>query len=179
MRAVVQRVGHAVVTVEGAESGGPTTGMPPAAAATGTQPATDAGDRGHGRASEISRGLLVYLGVAADDAEGDVRYLARKVAGLRIFDDEAGVPNLSVAEVSGAVLVVSQFTLYGDTRKGRRPSYNRAAAPEAAERMYRRFIELVEEQGIPVATGVFRASMAVSSVNDGPFTILLDSRREF
>jgi D-tyrosyl-tRNA(Tyr) deacylase len=127
----------------------------------------------------IGRGLLVYLGVAQDDAEKDLDYLARKVSGVRVFDDAEGTPNLSVAETGGEVMVVSQFTLYGDTRKGRRPSYNRAAAPEGGEYWYERFVESLRAAGVEVATGTFRAHMDVASVNDGPITILIDSRREF
>jgi D-tyrosyl-tRNA(Tyr) deacylase len=127
----------------------------------------------------IDRGVLVYLGIAADDGDEDISYTARKVAGLRIFDDDAGVPNRSVREAGGSALVVSQFTLYGDTRKGRRPSYNRAAPPGPAQNIYERFVALLEEEGVPTATGTFQAHMDVWSVNDGPFTILIDSRKEF
>ncbi len=149
MRAVVQRVRECRVSVDGADVGA------------------------------IGRGVLVYLGIAGDDADGDATYTARKVAGLRIFDDDAGIPNRSVLEVGGSALVVSQFTLYGDTRKGRRPSYNRAAGPEAAQRLYEHFVGVLQEEGVPTATGVFQAHMDVWSVNDGPFTILIDSGKEF
>ncbi len=149
MRAVVQRVTYAEVMVHGQRRAG------------------------------IDLGLLVYLGVCKDDGVDDASYLSRKVAGLRVFDDDGSKPNLSVRDVSGSVLVVSQFTLFGDAHKGRRPSYNRAAEPAGAEVLYNRFSELLVGEGVPVATGVFRADMAVSSVNAGPFTILIDSRRDF
>ena len=149
MRAVVQRVHECTVRVDGRVVG------------------------------SIGEGVLVYLGVAKDDDDRDVTYTAKKVAGLRIFDDEEGIPNRSVLEVGGGTLVVSQFTLYGDTRKGRRPSYNRAGNPEAARSLYQAFLEALSQEGVSVAAGVFQAHMDVASVNDGPFTILLDSRREF
>ena len=127
----------------------------------------------------VGRGLAVLLGVAREDGEEDARQLADKVAALRIFEDPAGKMNLALAEVSGGVLVVSQFTLLGDARKGNRPSFIEAAAPEAANALYERFCALVREKGLQVATGVFRAEMEVELVNDGPVTILLDSRRLF
>jgi D-tyrosyl-tRNA(Tyr) deacylase len=127
----------------------------------------------------IGRGLLVYLGIAQDDEEKDLDYLVRKVSGVRVFGDADGRPNLSVTETGGEVLVISQFTLYGDTRKGRRPSYNRAAGPEGGEYWYGRFVDSLRDSGVKVATGRFRAHMDVASVNDGPITILIDSRREF
>lgn len=128
---------------------------------------------------EISRGLVVLLGVARDDGEADARLLADKVASLRVFEDAAGKMNLAVADAGGGVLVVSQFTLLGDARKGNRPSFSDAAPPEAANALYERFCALVREKGLAVGTGVFRASMEVELVNEGPVTILLDSRRLF
>lgn len=149
MRAVVQRVSEASVSVGGVESG------------------------------RIARGLLVLLGVGRDDGEGDVDYLAEKVAHLRVFADEAGLMNRSVLDVSGGVLVVSQFTLYGDCRRGRRPGYSEAATPERAEALYRGFVAALAARGVPVEEGVFRAMMDVRLVNEGPVTILLDSHKRF
>jgi D-tyrosyl-tRNA(Tyr) deacylase len=149
MRAVVQRVSEASVTVEGSVVGC------------------------------IGAGLLVLLGVGKGDAETDAEYLAEKVAHLRILDDASGQMNRSVLEAGGQVLVVSQFTLYGDARKGRRPGWSEAAAPEEAERLHRRFVERLRGTGLGVETGVFRALMRVALVNDGPVTLLLDSRRAF
>jgi D-aminoacyl-tRNA deacylase len=149
MRAVVQRVSRAEVRVDGRITG------------------------------SIGRGLLVLLGVAKDDGEADVRALAEKVAGLRIFEDDAGKMNLAVPDVGGGVLVVSQFTLLGDGRKGNRPSFVDAAPPEVANAHYERFCALLREKALPVETGVFRAHMDVESVNDGPVTILLDTRKLF
>ena len=149
MRAVLQRVTRARVTIEGQVIG------------------------------EIRRGLVVLLGVEQDDTDADSQQLADKTVQLRIFDDADGKMNLALAEVGGAVLVVSQFTLLGDCRKGRRPSFIQAAAPELAERLYETFLAAVGAQGIPVATGKFRAMMQVELVNDGPVTILLDSERHF
>lgn len=128
---------------------------------------------------QIERGLLVLLGVAAGDTEADARLLADKLVALRVFNDDQGKMNLGLLDVGGAMLVVSQFTLLGDCRKGRRPSYSDAAAPELAERLYETFVELVRAQGVSVATGRFRQDMQVSLVNDGPVTLLLDSRRLF
>jgi D-tyrosyl-tRNA(Tyr) deacylase len=130
-------------------------------------------------AGEIGRGLLVLLGVAAGDGEAEARWCADKVAGLRVFEDAAGKMNRAVAEVGGAVLVVSQFTLLGDARKGNRPSFTAAAPPEAANALYERTCALLRERGLSVATGVFRAEMQVELVNDGPVTILLDSAKLF
>ncbi len=127
----------------------------------------------------IDRGLCVLLGVSGTDTEDDVVYTAAKVMGLRIFEDPAGKMNLSLAEVGGAMLVVSQFTLYGDCRKGRRPSFVAAAPPELAEMQYRSFVAEVRGHGILVATGRFREHMDVALVNDGPVTLLIDSRKEF
>jgi D-tyrosyl-tRNA(Tyr) deacylase len=128
---------------------------------------------------EIGRGLLVLLGVTQDDTASDVQYLAEKITGLRIFPDDEGKMNRSLLEAGGAMLVVSQFTLLGDCRKGRRPSFIAAAPPELAERLYEQFVTEVERSGIRVATGRFRAHMDVGLVNDGPVTLLLDSRKEF
>ncbi len=149
VRAVVQRVSRAEVRVEGRVTGA------------------------------IGKGLLVLLGVAKDDGEQDARALADKVAALRIFEDAAGKMNLAAGEVQGGVLVVSQFTLLGDARKGNRPSFVDAAPPEAANALYERFCAAIREKGIAVGTGVFRAQMDVELVNDGPVTVLLDSRRLF
>jgi D-aminoacyl-tRNA deacylase len=149
MRAVVQRVSSASVTVDGEIVG------------------------------EIGKGFLVLLGVAGDDTQQDVNYLANKVAGLRVFEDDDGKMNLALADVGGGVLVVSQFTLYGDCRKGRRPSFVAAAPPEHAEALYRSFVAELRGQGIPVETGRFQVHMDVALVNDGPVTLLLDSRKEF
>lgn len=149
MRAVVQRVARAEVRVEGQ--------------VTGT----------------IGQGLLVLLGVGKDDGEADARALADKLAALRVFEDDAGKMNRSVTDVGGGVLVVSQFTLFGDARKGNRPSFVDAAPPETANALYERLCALLRERGLPVGTGVFRAHMDVELVNDGPVTILLDSRKLF
>ena len=149
MRAVVQRVSRAAVRVDGAVTGA------------------------------VERGLLVLLGVAAGDGEEDARSLAEKVASLRIFEDPAGKMNLSVRDAGGGVLVVSQFTLLGDVRKGNRPGFTDAAPPEEANALYERFCGLLREKGLAVGTGVFRARMEVELVNEGPVTILLDSRRLF
>jgi D-tyrosyl-tRNA(Tyr) deacylase len=148
MRAVVQRVSRASVEVEGAVVGA------------------------------IGRGLLVLLGVGREDAEADADYLADKVVHLRIFPDDAGQMNRSVLDVSGEILVVSQFTLFGDTRRGRRPGYSEAAPPEEANRLYRYFVERVAASGLAVREGVFRATMDVSLVNAGPVTLILDSSRQ-
>ena len=149
MRAVLQRVSEAQVRVEG------------------------------GIVGEIGRGLLVLLGVGQGDSVEDARFLAEKTAGLRIFEDAQGKMNLSVEEVGGAILVVSQFTLYGDCRQGRRPGFSAAAPPDLANALYERFVDLLRERRLTVATGVFQSEMAVTLVNDGPVTLLLDSRKEF
>jgi D-tyrosyl-tRNA(Tyr) deacylase len=149
MRAVVQRVREARVSVDGALRGG------------------------------IGEGLLVYLGVGSGDTDADLDYLADKVAGLRVFRDAAAAMNRSVVDVGGSALVVSQFTLYGDVRRGKRPSFTDAMEPAAAEAMYERFIDRLEWLGVPCAHGVFGATMDVCSVNDGPVTILLDSKKLF
>lgn len=145
MRAVVQRVSSARVVVDGEV------------------------------VASLGRGMLVLLGVAKGDGEPQARWLADKVAGLRIFEDGAGKMNLSVGEVEGGVLVVSQFTLLGDCRRGRRPSFTEAAPPEQAERLYEVFVGRLREAGLPVETGVFQARMAVELVNDGPVTLLLEA----
>jgi D-aminoacyl-tRNA deacylase len=149
MRAVVQRVSRAQVTVDGIVVGA------------------------------IARGLLVFLGVSRSDAESDADFLAEKIAGLRIFEDSEGKMNLSVAETSGSVLVVSQFTLYGDVRRGKRPSFDAAAAPEQARQLYEYFVERIRATGLICQTGRFQATMEVELVNDGPVTILLDSSKAF
>jgi len=149
MRAVVQRVTRASVSVDGEVIG------------------------------RIDRGLVVLLGVEQDDTDGDAHQLADKTIQLRIFEDAEGKMNLALNEVGGAMLVVSQFTLLGDCRKGRRPSFIQAAPPELAERLYETFVAAVGVLGIPVATGKFRAMMQVELVNDGPVTMLLDSRKRF
>ena len=128
---------------------------------------------------EINLGLLVLLGVGQDDGERDAEYLAEKVAGLRIFEDKAGKMNLSVAEVGGAVLAVSQFTLYGVVRRGKRPSFDAAARPERARELYEYFVERVRGLGLRCETGQFQAMMDVELVNSGPVTILLDSKKGF
>jgi D-tyrosyl-tRNA(Tyr) deacylase len=128
---------------------------------------------------EIEGGLLVLLGVARDDEERDALYLVEKVLNLRVFEDEEGRMNLSVRETGGALLVVSQFTLYGDVRRGRRPSWIEAAEPDVAERLYEFFVAEAGRSGVRVATGAFRRMMLVELVNDGPVTILLDSRKLF
>ena len=149
MRCVVQRVTSSSVTVDGVVSG------------------------------KINAGLMVLIGVSVDDTEADLKYMAEKVPNLRIFDDENGVMNRSVLDVGGSILAVSQFTLYGDARGGRRPSYIRAAKPDKADELYEKLIARWREKGIHVETGVFRTEMKVSLINDGPVTILLDSEKTF
>ncbi len=146
MLACIQRVSRAKVTVDGEIRG------------------------------EIKRGLLVLLGVAQGDTDADAEVLARKLVGLRVFEDEQRKMNLALNDVNGAMLVVSQFTLLGDCRKGRRPSFTAAAPPEKAKRLYEYFVARVSEQGIPTATGRFAAMMNVELVNDGPVTLMIDSR---
>jgi D-aminoacyl-tRNA deacylase len=124
---------------------------------------------------EIGAGLLVLLGVAKGDTAADAEFLAAKIAGLRIFSDDAGKMNLSLLDTGGALLAVSQFTLYGDCRKGRRPSFDHAAPPEEARALYEYFVEAVRRTGVRVETGVFQADMAVSLVNDGPVTLIVES----
>jgi D-tyrosyl-tRNA(Tyr) deacylase len=125
---------------------------------------------------QIERGLLVLLGVQQDDTADELRWMVDKLVGLRIFEDDAGKMNRSLVEAGGAMLVVSQFTLLGDCRKGRRPSFIDAAPPEIAAAMYNEFVAAVRGQGITVATGVFRAHMDVALINDGPVTLIIDSR---
>jgi D-aminoacyl-tRNA deacylase len=149
MRAVVQRVSRAKVSVKGSVTG------------------------------EIGAGLLVLLGVGHPDTEADVNYLAEKVSGLRIFEDEGGKMNRSVRDVGGSVLAVSQFTLYGDVRRGKRPSFDDAAPPELARRLYDLFVERIRSAGLRCETGRFQEMMQVELVNEGPVTILLDSGKAF
>ena len=149
MRCVVQRVTRASVTVENETVGA------------------------------IGPGLMVLIGVADTDTDRDLKYITEKVPNLRIFDDENGVMNRSVTDTGGSILAVSQFTLYGDARGGRRPSYIRAAQPEAANAFYERLVAAWREKGIHVETGRFRTEMQVSLINDGPVTILLDSEKAF
>jgi D-tyrosyl-tRNA(Tyr) deacylase len=149
MRAVVQRVSRAQVTVNGEIAG------------------------------KIGLGLMVLLGVGRDDGEPDATYLAEKIAGLRIFEDAQGKMNRSVQEVGGSVLAVSQFTLYGDVRRGKRPSFDAAAAPEKARQLYEFFVEQIRAAGLPCETGRFQEMMKVELVNEGPVTILLDSGKAF
>ncbi|MFZ0799145.1 MAG: D-aminoacyl-tRNA deacylase [Terriglobales bacterium] len=153
MRAVVQRVSRARVTVNDTVDGKVT--------------------------GEIGRGLLVLLGVGAGDTRPEADYLAEKTIGLRIFEDAGGKMNLSVAEVGGAVLVVSQFTLYGDARRGKRPSFDAAAPPEQARELYEYFVEKIRAAGLRCETGRFQEMMQVELVNEGPVTILLDSAKLF
>jgi len=136
-------------------------------------------DVGEETVGQIGTGLLIFLGVADDDQRADLIWLAVKIAGLRIFEDEAGKMNLSVAEIGGEVLVVSQFTLLGDCRQGKRPSFIRAARPEPAIQYYEEFVAELRGRGLTVATGKFQAQMQVSLVNQGPVTLLLDSRKLF
>ena len=141
---------------------------------------TEAWVRVDGReVGRIGRGLLVLLGVAREDAEQDADQLAEKVVNLRVFADDAGHMNRSLLDVRGELLVVSQFTLLGDARRGRRPSFVQAAAPETAQRLYRRFIDQAGASGLRIAEGVFQAMMDVGLINEGPVTILLDSGRVF
>ena len=128
---------------------------------------------------QIEKGLLVLLGVAQDDTEGDADYLADKIVGMRVFEDADEKMNLAVTEVGGAILAVSQFTLYGDMRRGRRPSFDAAARPEQARRLYEYFVEKIRAAGIRCEIGKFQAMMEVELVNDGPVTILIDSRKAF
>lgn len=129
--------------------------------------------------SSIDKGFLVLLGVEEGDGPADVEYCADKISGLRVFEDENGKMNLALAEAGGGVLLVSQFTLMGDCRKGRRPGFTASAPPEVAERLYLDVAEGLKKRGHPISTGVFRADMKVALVNDGPVTLLLDSRRLF
>jgi D-tyrosyl-tRNA(Tyr) deacylase len=149
MRAVVQRVSRARVVVSGEVAG------------------------------EIGLGLLVLLGVTHDDAEPAGQYLAEKIVGLRVFDDENGKMNLAVGDAGGAILVVSQFTLFGDVRRGKRPSFDAAAPPQQARELYEYFVQQIRASGLPCETGRFQEMMQVELVNDGPVTILLDSDKTF
>ncbi len=144
MRALIQRVSRASVHVDGKEI------------------------------ASIGQGFLVLLGVADEDGEAEAAWLARKIAGLRLFEDDEGKMNLALADVEGSVLAVSQFTLYGDARKGRRPSFTQAAPPAQAQELYDRFCTLLAAQGVPVEKGVFQAHMEVALVNDGPVTLWLE-----
>ena len=145
MRAVVQRVREARVEVDGIVTGA------------------------------IGRGLVVLLGVSKEDGEAQVDWMVPKIVGLRIFEDEGGKMNRSVADIGGGLLIVSQFTLYGDTRKGKRPSFDQAAPAEVARGLYERFVEVAKATGLPVGTGVFQADMQVHLVNDGPVTLICES----
>lgn len=131
------------------------------------------------RVSTIGKGLLVYLGVEVSDEQSDLDYICEKVVGMRVFEDAAGKMNLSLQEAGGSLLVVSQFTLYGDCRKGRRPSFSEAARPDKARALYELAAARWKEYGVLVETGIFREMMEVYSINDGPVTLLLDSRRAF
>ena len=128
---------------------------------------------------KIGKGLLIFLGVGETDSEKDCEYLANKIINLRVFPDENDLMNLSLMDVNGAALVVSQFTLLGDCRKGRRPSFVKAARPEDARRLYEYFVGLIMENRLEIATGVFQEMMEVHLINDGPVTLLLDSRKKF
>ena len=147
MKAVIQRVKSAAVSVDNKEI------------------------------SRIGAGLLVFLGVSVSDEASDADFLSDKIVNLRIFEDDNGKMNRSVIDTSGAILVVSQFTLYGDCRKGRRPSFIQAAPPERANDLYEYFSEKIREKGVPVQTGQFRAMMDVSLINDGPVTLIVESRQ--
>ncbi len=149
MRAVIQRVKEARVKVEGEEI------------------------------ARIGKGFLVLLGIGKDDGEQDLDYMTRKIKGLRVFEDEKGKMNLSLKDVDGAVLLVSNFTLYGDCRKGNRPSFDQAAPPEMAQKLFVELAKRLEKEGLPVACGRFGAMMEVLLVNDGPVTLLLDSKKVF
>jgi D-tyrosyl-tRNA(Tyr) deacylase len=149
MRAVVQRVSQASVVVAGETVGA------------------------------IDQGLMVLLGVAQNDTAQDTSYLVEKTVGLRIFEDEEGKMNRSVEDIGGSILVISQFTLLGDCRKGRRPGFTDAAPPELADALYTTYVDALRKRGITVATGIFRAEMKVSLINEGPVTLMLDSRKQF
>ncbi|MFT5431533.1 MAG: D-tyrosyl-tRNA(Tyr) deacylase [Myxococcota bacterium] len=149
MRAIVQRVARASVTVDGVITG------------------------------RINRGFLVLLGCGHGDTESDVDYMVNKISGLRVFPDDDGLMNLSVQDIGGAILAVSQFTLFGDCRKGRRPSFAAAMAPEAANLLYESYVTKTRALGIEIGTGIFRAHMDVELLNDGPVTLMIDSRKTF
>ncbi|OEU80391.1 MAG: D-tyrosyl-tRNA(Tyr) deacylase [Desulfobulbaceae bacterium C00003063] len=149
MRAVVQRVRHASVRIDDSITG------------------------------QIGYGLVILLGIRAEDTTRDLQWMADKTVNLRIFEDDEGKMNRSLADINAEMLIVSQFTLYGDCRKGRRPGYSNAAPPEIAEPIYNRFIEEIKSRGIKTATGTFRAMMEIELANDGPVTLLLDSEKKF
>ena len=149
MRTVVQRVSRAQVSIEEAITG------------------------------SIGKGLVVFVGISAADSDKDLQWLAEKIVHLRIFEDEAGKMNKSLTDINGEMLIISQFTLYGDCRKGRRPGFSRAAPPLQAEPYYLKFVEEVKSKGVQVATGTFQADMQVELINDGPVTLLLDSEKNF
>ena len=149
MRACIQRVSRASVSVDGRVVG------------------------------EVERGFVVLLGVSESDTDKDVEYLCQKTLALRVFEDDAGKMNLSIQDVGGSLLVISQFTLYGDLRQGNRPGFTEAARPEEARQWYQAFVQRAEEDGITVATGQFQTEMQVSLINEGPVTLLLDSRKQF
>ncbi len=146
MRAVVQRVSQASVTVDGTITG------------------------------SIERGLLVFLGIGKKDTEKDIVFISEKIVNLRIFEDSTNKMNLSVKDIGGGILLISQFTLYGECRKGRRPDFTAAGVPEMAKELYEETIATIKEKGVPVETGVFAAHMDIDSVNDGPVTLILDSQ---
>ncbi len=148
MRSVIQRVSRARVTIEGEETG------------------------------KIGRGLVVLLGIHHSDTPKDIKWMSDKIINLRIFEDDNGKMNNSLFDINGEVLIVSQFTLYGDCRKGRRPGYSSAARPEIAEPLYEQFVERVRQNGIPTATGTFQKMMNVELVNDGPVTLIVDSPQQ-
>lgn len=148
MKAVIQRVKHANVTVDDVVTG------------------------------RIGQGLLVFAGIGPDDTRKDVDFIADKIANLRVFQDDGGKMNRSVLDVGGAVLLISQFTLFADCRRGRRPDFTAAAPPAFAQAVYNDVIEAVREKGVPVRTGVFAADMQIEALNDGPVTLLLDSRKD-
>lgn len=147
MRAVIQRVSRASVTVDGAITGA------------------------------IDRGLLVFLGVGKDDTQADINFIADKIVNLRIFEDADGKMNLSVSDIGGAVLLISQFTLFGDCRKGRRPDFTAAGPPDMANQLYEQTIAAIKARGIPVESGIFAAHMDIDTLNDGPVTLILDTAK--
>ena len=149
MRAVIQRVSRASVKVDGIIQG------------------------------EISQGILVLLGIRGGDTKTDLQWLAEKIVHLRIFEDQQGKMNRSLADIDGEMLIISQFTLYGDCRKGRRPGFSSAAPPEIAEPLYQQFIEEVRDRQVRVATGIFQATMEVELINEGPVTLMLDTEKQF